>query len=150
VKIKLLPQKRALTVPTVINGIATVTSIIIGFSGTTIGLIFKDLLEEITKEKEAVLAVLALPFVGSLAILYNAYIALSMGGIDFLERSWRYALNALIVALFSLLFSLLLFTFLSNHKKLGKKVTTKNSKLKEQEISEQTKLKHEFQNRKLL
>jgi hypothetical protein len=107
----------ARTVPTIINGIATVTSIIIGFSGTAVGLLIKNFLEDISKGKEALLIVLILPFAGSLGILYNAYIELSMGGQGFLELAWRDALTAMVVAFFSLLFILLWFNYQYSHQK---------------------------------
>jgi len=143
----------ARTVPTVINGIATVTSIIIGFSGTTIGLLIKDILQDISKEKEVVLVILALPFATSLAVLYSAYIDLSIGGQGFLELAWRYALTSMAVAFFALLFTLLIFDYLNDYKKLDKNAPTEKvmakSRAEEQKESEQQQLKREFQNRTL-
>ena len=143
----------ARTVPTVINGIATVTSIIIGFSGTTIGLLIKSFLQKVSKEREAYyLLSFAFPFAGSLALLYLAYTSLLMGGQGFLESSLRNALAAMVLALSNLLFIILIFSYVNDYKKPEKNTETGKTMVKpveELRESEQEQLKREFQDRTL-
>jgi hypothetical protein len=84
------------TIPTVINGITAVTSIIIGFSGAIIGLVYR---EDFKKDKKAKRGLLALAFysVIPLTFLLIVYNSLIYGALDF----------ALKIALFALIFALL-------------------------------------------
>lgn len=82
-------------IPTVVNGISAVTSIVIGFSGAIIGLVYREDFFKDRKMKGGLL-VLAFYSVIPLGILLVAYSSIIYGALDF---SLRYALYALILAL---------------------------------------------------
>jgi hypothetical protein len=84
------------TIPTVINGITAVTSIIIGFSGAIIGLVYR---EDFKKDKKVKIGLLALSFYSAvpLTFLFIVYYSLIYGALEF----------ALKIALFALIFALL-------------------------------------------
>lgn len=87
---------QAQTVPTVINGIATLTGVIVGFSGAILGILVRDFLQSDKKAKEAM--------IGSFG--------LAVGGQDFLKIAWGYAFDGLITSLFQLLFVFLFFAYI--------------------------------------
>jgi hypothetical protein len=117
----------AQTVPTVINGIATATSIIIGFGGAIIGLFIRDFFQD-TKTKEILIAFFALPFTVSIVLLNWAYNYLAMGGQGFLDIARRNALDAFVTALFLLLFLFLFFAYVGENKESIKKEDTEKKK----------------------
>ena len=84
------------TVPTIINGISTVTSIIIGFSGAIIGLVYR---EDFKKSKIVKVFLLLIAFfsIFPVSLLIAVYSALFYGA---LEYALKFALIALYVALF--------------------------------------------------
>jgi hypothetical protein len=91
------------TVPTLINGITAVTSIIIGFSGAMVGLVYR---EDFTKDKKVKKRLLALAFysVVPLTILLLVYHSLTFGAFEF---AMKWALFALILALADFVISML-------------------------------------------
>jgi hypothetical protein len=91
------------TIPTVINGITAVTSIIIGFSGAIIGLVYR---EDFKKGKLVRVFLLFLAFysVIPLGLLIGVYSALISGA---LEYALKLALVAIYVALFDFIFTML-------------------------------------------
>jgi uncharacterized membrane protein len=129
----------AQNVPTVINGITTSTSIIIGFTGTLMG-ILREMFRNNNKKKEALVAFAVLiPL--SVVFLFYANFYLAMGGQNFLELAWRSALLALVISIFNLLF---LFLALASEMEKPEADNVEPVKLVE---SEQEKLKREFQHR---
>lgn len=91
------------TIPTVINGITAVTSIIIGFSGATVGLVYR---EEFKTDKNVRSFLLLLTFfsVIPLVFLLGVYSALINGALDYALKS---ALVALYLALFDFILAML-------------------------------------------
>jgi hypothetical protein len=94
---------QATTVPTVINGLTAVTSVIIGFSGAVIGLIYR---EDFNKDKRSKLMLLGFLFyfILPLVFLLIVYNALLYGALSF---ALKWALNALVLALAELILSML-------------------------------------------
>ncbi len=126
---------QAQTVPTIVNGIATSTSIIIGFSATLIGLFFREVVQEDKKAKE-VLIIFCLLFVFSFVFLFFAYFNLANGGQNLLENAWRNALFGLIISLFLLLFVFLFFAYTYEQNK-AKKVPSNSTDIKQEEKEKQ-------------
>lgn len=91
------------TILTVTNGITAVTSIIIGFSGAIIGLVYR---EDFKKYKivKAVLLLLAFFSVFPLSLLIWVYSALINGALEF---ALKLALVALYIALFDFIFAMI-------------------------------------------
>ena len=107
------------TLPTVINGITAVTSIIIGFSGAIIGLVYR---EDFKENRKVRLLLLALAFysVIPLTFLLVVYNSLAYGALDF---ALKWALYALTLALLDFIVTMLsVFSRLSLEKdtELGK------------------------------
>jgi hypothetical protein len=101
---------QAQSVPTIVNGIVTSTSIIVAFSGALIGLFFREVFNDDKRGKE-VLIIFATLFAVPFVFLFFAYYSIAIGGqfmgVTFLENAWRYALFSLSTALFLILFILL-------------------------------------------
>lgn len=100
------------TIPTVINGITAVTSIIIGFSGAIIGIVYR---EDFNKDKKVKIGLLGIAFYSAvpLTMLLVVYHALIRGAVEFASI---FALNALILAfVFFILAMLSIFYRLSLH-----------------------------------
>jgi hypothetical protein len=91
------------TVPTVINGITAVTSIIIGFSGAIVGLVYR---EDFKKDKKVKVALLTLAFYSAvpLTLLLIVYDSLIYGALEF---ALKWALYALILALADFIIAML-------------------------------------------
>jgi hypothetical protein len=91
------------TIPTVINGMTAVTSIIIGFSGAMVSLVYR---EHFKKDPKAKLQLLGLAFYSAipltmLAVVYNSLI---FGALEF---SLKFALYALLLSLAFFIISML-------------------------------------------
>ena len=91
------------TIPTVINGITAVTSIIIALSGAILGLVYR---EDFSKEKRSKVALLGFLFyfIVPFTFLLIVYNALIYGALIF---ALKYALDALILALVEFALSML-------------------------------------------
>ncbi len=107
---------QAQTVPTVINGIATLTGIVVGFSGAILGIMLKDFIQG-RKAKEIMMGFFFLPFLFPMILLFFAYYNLAVGGRIFLAISWGYALDAFIIAIFQLLFIFLFYAYVTENPK---------------------------------
>ncbi len=129
---------QAQTVPTIINGITTATSIIVAFSIGLIGIMFRGLFKDNQRAKE-VFVIFAVLFVFSLAFLFSANVTLATGGNvifgkSFLETAWTQALVGFAISLFLLLF---VFTFIANEYENAK--PTKEATTEEKETKMETK-----------
>jgi hypothetical protein len=92
-------------VPTIINGITTSTSIIIGFSATIIGIMMRDFFQENRKAKFIMITYIAASFIYVTALLPFAYFWMTID----LVTAWKFALIGLFAALFVMLFVFLFF-----------------------------------------
>lgn len=91
------------SIPTIVNGLTAVTSVIIGFSGAVLGLVYRQDFTADHRSKATILAYLfyfAIPFT-FLLIVYNALI---YGALNF---ALTYALNAVVLALTEFVLSML-------------------------------------------
>lgn len=86
-------------IPTFINGITASTSIIIAFSGTIIGLLYRDVFERDNNAKQFIL-LLVLFLILPLSYLSSVYTFLITGYVD---SAVRIALTGLILSLFGLI-----------------------------------------------
>jgi hypothetical protein len=86
----------AQTVPTVINGIITSASVVIGFSGSVIGILFRDFFKEDRKARTFFILVI---FLFAFAFLYpwGAYIWLTTG---FFEFALKWAILEFLISLY--------------------------------------------------
>jgi hypothetical protein len=104
-------------VPTLVNGLTSSTSVIVGLSGVIIGIMFREIGEGNPRAKGGLVSsifVLALP----IALLWTTYAMLTMGEY---ESAIKFGLSGLIFALY-LFLSLIIFVA----KELGSKIE-KNS-----------------------
>jgi hypothetical protein len=95
------------TVPTIINGITTSTSIIVGLSATILGIMIRDLLQNNEKAKFVMLIFMGIAIIYSLLNIYQAYYQLSFVTINSFIQAWKDALSGL-VSSFAVLFSIFL------------------------------------------
>ena len=95
------------TVPTIINGITTSTSIIVGLSATILGIMIRDLLQNNEKAKIVMLIFMGIAIIYSLLNIYQAYYQLSFVTINSFIQAWKDALSGL-VSSFAVLFSIFL------------------------------------------
>jgi hypothetical protein len=102
-------QLPAQSVPTVINGIISSTSVIVGFSGAIIGLLYREFNIRSERFGGAILG-LSIAMIYSIFNEYNAFATLAKGGEKFLELSFKYSFTGFISSLFSL-FLVFLFVF---------------------------------------
>jgi uncharacterized membrane protein len=102
----------AQTVPTIINGVAATTSIIIGFSAALIGIVFRELFSNDKIARDLLIAFLTL-FIISIFSLFNSYYSLTVTGQFNLENALRSSMLALTFSIFLLLF-VFLFVFILN------------------------------------
>jgi len=89
------------TVPTVINGITTATSIIFAFSGTLVGLVARELLKDNERDKrmrEYLIGGILFLFPLILLLFFGAYLNLLIGGLGFII-ALEYAFVGLLLAL---------------------------------------------------
>ena len=101
------------TIPTIINGITAVTSIIIGLSGAILGLVYR---EDFTKDKRSKLALLGFVFYFAVpfTFLLSVYNSLIYGALSF---ALKLALDALVLALMEFVLSMLaIYIRLDSHK----------------------------------
>jgi cytochrome bd-type quinol oxidase subunit 2 len=96
-------QIPAQSVPTIINGLAASTSIIVGFSIALIGATFREVIKTQQKATEVLIGCSG-AFAFCFVLLFIAYDHLMMGGEGFLELAWKNAASSLACALFLLLF----------------------------------------------
>ena len=138
------------TIPILINGITSSTSVIIGFSGTIIGIMLREIDKSDRKTRVfymLIIALLALP----LTMLWSTYVFLAM---NWLETAIRYSLSGLILALY-IFIAIIIYSVNSLKaeidKVLAKEQKTKKAKPESESVeeTEQEKLKREFRNRVL-
>lgn len=89
------------TVPTIINGVTTATSIIIGFSGALVGLVAREILkndEKDRKMREYMIGTLLFLFPIILLIDFGAYFNLLIGGYGFMVAI-QWVLSGFLLAL---------------------------------------------------
>jgi hypothetical protein len=119
-----LTQINAQSVPTIINGVTTSTSIIIAFSGTVIGIMIRDFLQDNKAAKYSLLIFFGIPLVTSATFLFSTYYQLTFAGIDSLKTAWKYSLSGLVSAFFVLFFVFLFFIFVQINPKRKRIETT--------------------------
>jgi hypothetical protein len=106
----------AQSIPTVINGIIAATSVIIGFSGAIIGILFRDIFKEDPKGR-AFLFLMIFMFAIALVYPWSTYIYL---GIGLFVLAMKWALSGFILSLY-LFMLLLLFSLNELTKQFSKK-----------------------------
>jgi hypothetical protein len=100
------------SIPTIINGITAVTSIIIAFSGAVIGLVYREDFKD--KLSKIVLLGFLLYFAFPFAFLFTVYYSLMYGAFNF---ALKWALDALVIALTEFVLSMLvIFSRFDSHK----------------------------------
>jgi hypothetical protein len=141
------------TVPTVVNGITTVTSIIVGFSGALTGIILRGRPKEAKQDNRArrFLMVGVPVSIGIIILLdFFAYAYLLMGGVWF-QTALLSVLSGLLWALFVLIGIFIYIGFRLNEEKSESAIpltaTPLTTIIERPEETESQKLKREFQNR---
>lgn len=126
----------AQTVPTLVNGITSVTAMTIAFGAAIVGITFRHILEDNPEERSNYFESLGY-FIIPVGYLWGSYLLLSVGWLDY---AVTYAFTALLVALFTFIF-VYLYT--------AKRFSVEHKEKANSEETEQEKLKREFQHRKL-
>ena len=124
------------TVPTVINGVTTATSIIIGFSGTLIGLLLHEMPKKKKQDKKARMFLLVgVTFAFALIILqdFQAFVFLLMGGAGFLF-ALELVLSGLLTALLVLVGIFIFIGFRLGEQEETERTLTKPDKTEQTEI----------------
>lgn len=119
----------AQTVPTVINGIITSASVIIGFSGSVIGILFRDFFKEDRKAGTFFILVILL-FTFAFLYPWGAYILLTIG---LFVVALRWALLEFIASLYIFIFTILISLNRLNLAKETKSEKTESDKPKPDE-----------------
>ena len=95
------------SVPTVINGIIASTSVIVGFSGVFMGLMYREVNKKNEIAGEVVLA-FSIIFILPIWNEFNAFRAFAIGGTYFLEYGFKSALSGFVSSVFTLFLVVLL------------------------------------------
>ena len=101
---------QAQAIPTAINGIATLTGIIVGFSVAILGIVIRDFLKDSRGAKEILIGSFGTPFILPMIFLFLAYYNLAIGQ-NLLTVAWGYAFDGFITSLFQLLFVFLFIAY---------------------------------------
>jgi len=115
-------ELEAQTVPTVINGIISSTSVIIGFSATVVALMYREIAKRNESSGWLLFALLPI-FILSIVYQFYAFLAFSNGGQGFLEFAFRNALIGFVSSIFTLFLALLLIVYIMERNVKREKAT---------------------------
>jgi hypothetical protein len=94
------------TIPSIVNGLTTVTGILVGFSATVLGIVVRDILKDSDKDQKIrnyLVSVILFTFPLVLIMDYGAYTSLLVGGGFEFRLSLDLVLNGFLTALLDLI-----------------------------------------------